>query len=118
MDNLSEFSAKVPFKVYGRALEWGYPMGVGYRYLTLSQSLLLLRTSDAQVSNSVVHHAAGTGVQIEGAAQGIACNNATPYLEQVTLNGGGISCTAGSTPWRCTSRSCKPYSAISSSSRS
>lgn len=46
MDNLSEFSAKVPFKVYGRALEWGYPMGVGYRYLTLSQSLLLLRTSE------------------------------------------------------------------------
>jgi hypothetical protein len=46
MDNLSEFCAKVPFKVYGRALEWGYPMGVGYRYLTLSQSLLLLRTSE------------------------------------------------------------------------
>lgn len=45
MDNLTEFATEVPFKVYGRALEWGYPMGVGYRYLTLSQSLLLLRTS-------------------------------------------------------------------------
>jgi len=45
MDNLTEFAKEVPFKVYGRALEWGYPMGVGYRYLTLSQSLLLLRTS-------------------------------------------------------------------------
>ena len=45
MDNLAEFATQVPFKVYGRALEWGYPMGVGYRYLTLSQSLLLLRTS-------------------------------------------------------------------------
>jgi hypothetical protein len=46
MDNLAEFAAAVPFKVYGRALEWGYPMGVGYRYLTLSQSFLLLRTSE------------------------------------------------------------------------
>ena len=45
MDNLAEFAAKVPFKIYGRALEWGYPMGVGYRYLSLSQSLLLLRAS-------------------------------------------------------------------------
>ena len=31
---------------------------------------LLLRTSDAQVSNSVVHHSLGTGVQIEGAGVG------------------------------------------------
>ena len=45
MDNLTEFGAALPFNVYGRGLEWGYPMGVGYRYLTLSQSLLLLRAS-------------------------------------------------------------------------
>ena len=45
MDNLTEFASDVPFKVYGRALEWGYPMGVGYRYLTFSQSVLLMRTS-------------------------------------------------------------------------
>lgn len=46
MDNLMELSKPLPFKVYGRALEWGYPMGVGYRYLTLSQSILLLRAAE------------------------------------------------------------------------
>lgn len=33
----------VEFKVYGRALEWGYPMGVGYRYLSFAESMLLLK---------------------------------------------------------------------------
>ncbi len=42
MDELIESPIQSPFKEYGRALEWGYPMGVGYRYLTLSQSKLLL----------------------------------------------------------------------------
>jgi PKD repeat protein/N-acetylneuraminic acid mutarotase len=37
-------------------------------------------------------------VRVEGAAQGIGCNNATPFLEQVTTDGGGVDCTAGSTP--------------------
>jgi hypothetical protein len=45
MDCLSEFPVPVTFKDYGRALGWGYPMGVGYRYLSLSQSYLLLRSA-------------------------------------------------------------------------
>jgi hypothetical protein len=45
MDNLIDIPAELQFKTYGRALEWGYPMGVGYRYLTLSQCLLLLHAS-------------------------------------------------------------------------
>jgi hypothetical protein len=43
MDNLTPLPAPPPFKAYGRALQWGYPMGVGYRYLTFSQSYLLVR---------------------------------------------------------------------------
>jgi len=46
IDNLRLTSAACPFKTYGRALEWGYPMGVGYRYLSLSQCVLLLRYAD------------------------------------------------------------------------
>jgi hypothetical protein len=46
MDNLTEIPKPLPFKVYGRALEWGYPMGVGYRYLPFSQSILLLRAAE------------------------------------------------------------------------
>jgi hypothetical protein len=43
MDEVAELPTPVAFKVYGRALEWGYPMGVGYRYLSVAQSVLLLR---------------------------------------------------------------------------
>jgi hypothetical protein len=43
MDEVTELPAPVAFKVYGRALQWGYPIGVGYRYLSLAQSVLLLR---------------------------------------------------------------------------
>jgi hypothetical protein len=43
MDEIAELPAPVAFKIYGRALVWGYPMGVGYRYLSVPQSLLLLR---------------------------------------------------------------------------
>jgi hypothetical protein len=43
MENLYPVSRSCPFKTYGRALEWGYPIGVGYRYLSLSQCVLLLR---------------------------------------------------------------------------
>jgi hypothetical protein len=43
MSDISEVPDPVPFKRYGRALEWGYPIGVGYRYLSFSQSLLLER---------------------------------------------------------------------------
>jgi hypothetical protein len=46
IDNLIEIPRLLPFKVYGRALEWGYPIGVGYRYLTLSQSIMLLRAAE------------------------------------------------------------------------
>jgi hypothetical protein len=45
MDEVAELPKPVMFKVYGRALEWGYPMGVGYRYLSLPQSVLLLRVA-------------------------------------------------------------------------
>lgn len=43
LDELHTVQQTCPFKVYGRALQWGYPIGVGYRYLNLSQSLLLLK---------------------------------------------------------------------------
>lgn len=49
MDNIREFPVPMPFKSYGRALEWGYPMGVGYRYLSYSQSILLLRQAELSV---------------------------------------------------------------------
>lgn len=42
MDDIVEVPCRSQFKDYGRALEWGYPTGVGYRYVTLSQSVLLL----------------------------------------------------------------------------
>jgi hypothetical protein len=45
MDDLIEVPRVCPFGEYGRALEWGYPMGVGYRYLSLSQCYLLLACS-------------------------------------------------------------------------
>jgi hypothetical protein len=51
MDNLHPVPRSCPFKTYGRALEWGYPIGVGYRYLSLSQCVLLLR--HAQVSSEL-----------------------------------------------------------------
>jgi hypothetical protein len=37
----------VPFRVYGRALEWGYPTGVGYRYVSFAESMLLLKAAEA-----------------------------------------------------------------------
>jgi hypothetical protein len=43
MEDLFPIQYPCPFGVYGRGLQWGYPIGVGYRYLTLSQCLLLLR---------------------------------------------------------------------------
>jgi hypothetical protein len=46
MDHLAEVLAPATFKDYGRALGWGYPMGVGYRYLTLAQCYLLLRAAN------------------------------------------------------------------------
>ncbi|MCX5732887.1 MAG: hypothetical protein NTW68_00980 [candidate division NC10 bacterium] len=50
MDNLIDLPRPVPFGEYGRALEWGYPMGVGYRYLTLSQSVMMLRATELSTS--------------------------------------------------------------------
>ena len=43
LDEVAELAAPVAFKVYGRALEWEFPMGVGYRYLSGPQSVLLMR---------------------------------------------------------------------------
>lgn len=43
MENLVPIDASCQFKAYGSALQWGYPIGVGYRYLSLSQCILLLR---------------------------------------------------------------------------
>ncbi len=45
MERVTPVVQPVQFRVYGRALEWGFPTGVGYRYLSLSQSLLLLRAA-------------------------------------------------------------------------
>lgn len=46
MDEVVALPKVVAFKEYGRALEWGYPMGVGYRYLNFAQSVLLLRVAN------------------------------------------------------------------------
>jgi hypothetical protein len=43
MDEVAEIPERAAFKVYGRALEWGFPIGVGYRYLSVPQSVLLLK---------------------------------------------------------------------------
>ena len=43
MDEIAELPKPIAFKVYGQALGWGYPRGVGYRYLSMPQSVLLLR---------------------------------------------------------------------------
>jgi hypothetical protein len=52
MDTIQPITEPLPFKVYGRALEWGYPQGVGYRYLSLPQTLLLLRASRLEPSTN------------------------------------------------------------------
>jgi hypothetical protein len=57
MDNVTGLPGPVTFKEYGRALSWGYPMGVGYRYLSLSQSYLLLRS--AKLSEALNQHYLG-----------------------------------------------------------
>ena len=38
------------FKVYGQALEWAFPMDLGYRYLSVGQSVLLLRVAGVAAS--------------------------------------------------------------------
>jgi hypothetical protein len=53
MDEVAELPQPVAFKVYGWALQWGYPMGVGYRYSSVPQSLLLLRL--AVMPTEVIH---------------------------------------------------------------
>jgi hypothetical protein len=55
MSNLVEVPEPLPFRAYGRALEWGYPMGVGYRYLSLSQCILLIRACALSESASRVY---------------------------------------------------------------
>jgi PKD repeat protein len=57
-------------------------------------------STDAQASDDGAYQSGNLlrHVRIEGATQGIACTNATPYLEYVILTGGGMNCTPGSTP--------------------
>lgn len=57
-------------------------------------------STDAQTTNDGVYQSGNIlrHVRIDSAANGIACSNATPYLEQVTLSGGGMICAAGATP--------------------
>jgi hypothetical protein len=55
MGNVVEVATPVPFREYGRALEWGYPMGVGYRYLSLPQSVLLMRACALSDSAASMH---------------------------------------------------------------
>jgi hypothetical protein len=43
MEDVAALPRPVPWGVYSKALEWGYPKSVGYRYLSLAQSALLLR---------------------------------------------------------------------------
>lgn len=54
MDEVTAVSKPSQFKEYARALEWGYPTGVGYRYLTRSQSHLLLRRLELQTRESAL----------------------------------------------------------------
>lgn len=67
MDEVAALLEPVPFKVYGRALEWGYPMGVGYRYLSLPQSVLLLRTTG--MPQEVSEPYLGSVLDVAGAAR-------------------------------------------------
>jgi hypothetical protein len=52
MDQVVELREPVAFKLYGRALGWGYPLGVGYRYLSASQAVLLSRLAGPHQSLS------------------------------------------------------------------
>ncbi len=56
-------------------------------------------SADAQSTSDGVYQSGNLlrHVHIEGAAQGIGCTNATPFLEYVTLDGGGLGCIAGDT---------------------
>jgi len=58
MDCVSLVPNALPFKVYGRALEWGYPLSVGHRYLSLSQVALLLRACELPGDSSASYLAA------------------------------------------------------------
>ncbi len=55
---------------------------------------------DAQATNDGVYQSGNLlrHVRIESAAQGIGCTNATPFLDHVTLDGGGLNCAGGDTP--------------------
>jgi len=73
MDEVAALPAPVAFKVYGRALEWGYPMGVGYRYLSVPQSGLLVRRAAIGSEASETHlHAILEAARAEIADSAIA----------------------------------------------
>jgi len=67
MDEVVALPEPVLFKVYGRALEWGYPMGVGYRYLSLEQSVLLLRMAElpGQSTDLFLQNILGTSERVD-----------------------------------------------------
>jgi subtilisin family serine protease len=52
-----------------------------------------VRAPTAYVSGNILRY-----VSVQGATNGIVCNNATPYLYQVTTDKGGVNCTLGDTP--------------------
>lgn len=56
-------------------------------------------STDAQATSSGDYQSGNLlrYVHIESAGRGIACTNATPFLEHVTLSGGGMNCAAGVT---------------------
>lgn len=63
MDELLVVNDPPQFRDYGRALEWGYPAGVGYRYLASMQCLLLARQIGLD-ENQVRFYLSGCGLAI------------------------------------------------------
>ncbi len=61
MDNVIPVPDPPAFKAYGSALQWGYPTGVGYRYLTFSQSYLLVRLAGIEEEVAAVYLASLLG---------------------------------------------------------
>jgi hypothetical protein len=66
MDELEALPRPCPSREYMRALEWGFPNCVGYRYLSLAQSYLLLRNAGlsteitARFAEKLVQHSGCT----------------------------------------------------------
>jgi hypothetical protein len=66
MDEVAELPEPVALGVYGRGLELGFPMGVGCRYFSVPQCLLLLRMAGmASAENDMYLHANLEVVRLE-----------------------------------------------------